>query len=187
MAVRQALVAGRHPGHPFSGAAAPPPKRADSGSAFDILAERCPAEAVPGSRLLEETARLERLALVEDPAPVVLASFGTAGRYVSRAETYANLADRCTLVGVLGTGTTGVPESKVRYTPLDERDPLSREWIVTVVGPTIAEVVAARSLGRDPDAVADDIEFISCSDRDMVMAAAQLLIDRVVPALGRLR
>ena len=78
-----------------------------------------------------------------------------------------------------------MPESKVRYTVLDERDPLAREWIVAVVGPGMSEVVAARSLGRDPDSIGDEVEYIRCDDRDTVIAVAQLLMSRVVPKVGR--
>jgi EAL domain-containing protein (putative c-di-GMP-specific phosphodiesterase class I) len=163
----------------------PPPPRPEGGSAFEILEENYEAERVSRGQLLEQTSKLEQLALEQEPAPVVLASFGSAGRFVPRADDYVNLADRCTLVGVLGTGSQGVPESKVRYTVLDERDPLAREWIVAVVGPGMAEVVAARSLGRDPDSVGDEVEFIRSDDRDTVMAVAQLLMSRVVPKVGR--
>ena len=86
---------------------------------------------------------------------------------------------------MLGTPVKDVPESKVRFTPLEERDPLAREWVVTVLGPGISEVVAARSLGRDPEAVGDEVEFIRSSDRATVLAVAQMLIHRVVPAPGR--
>ena len=163
----------------------PPPSHPASGSAFELLAATNKSERVTASRLFEETSQLERMAMAEEPAPVVLASFGSAGRFVPRAGEYAALADRCTLVGVLGTPVNNVPESKVRFTALEERDPLAREWVVTVVGPGISEVIAARSLGRDPEGVGDEVEFITCSDRTTVMAVAQLLIHRVVPAVGK--
>jgi EAL domain-containing protein (putative c-di-GMP-specific phosphodiesterase class I) len=165
----------------------PPPQRIEARSGFDILANRYEPKRITGGELVDQTDRLERLALEQDPAPVVLASFGSAGRYVSRAGAYAVLAERCPLVGVLATGTSGVPRSNVRYSTLDERDPLAREWVVAVVGSAVSEVVAARGLGPDPDAVGDDIEVIGSSDRDAVMAVAQLLIHHVVPAMGRLR
>ena len=165
----------------------PPPSHPEGGSAFELLAAHHDVERASASRLIEETSRLEQLAKAEDPAPVVLASFGSAGRFVPRAGEYAALAEHCTLVGVLGTPAKDVPESKVRFTALEERDPLAREWIVTVVGPGISEAVAARSLGRDPDALGEEVEYIRSSDRSVVMAVAQLLIHRVVPAPGRAR
>ena len=155
-------------------------------SAFEILATKHQIERVTRAELLARTSKLEAKALAQNPSPVVLASFGSSGRFIPRAAGYADLAERCVLVGVLGTGTQPGPESRVRYTVLDERDPLAREWIVTVVGPTAAEVLAARSLGRDPHDVGDEVELIHTTDRDIVTSVAQLLLGRVLPMAGRI-
>src|SRR5439155_212855 len=83
-------------------------------------------------------------------------------------------AEHCTLVGVLGAGIEPVPGSKLRCTPLEDRDPLTREWLIAVVGPGIAEIIAARGLGRD-DGVASEVEMVATSDRELVISVAQLL------------
>ena len=163
-----------------------PPPQVKARSAFEILATKHQIERVTRAELLARTSKLEAKALAQNPSPVVLASFGSSGRFIPRAAGYADLAERCVLVGVLGTGTQPGPESRVRYTVLDERDPLAREWIVTVVGPTAAEVLAARSLGRDPHDVGDEVELIHTTDRDIVTSVAQLLLGRVLPMAGRI-
>ncbi|MDQ1396090.1 MAG: hypothetical protein QOG64_1349 [Acidimicrobiaceae bacterium] len=163
----------------------PPPVRSAGSSAFDMLADDEEVLTVSQGELLAETARLEQRALDHEPAPVVLASFGTGGRFTPRADTYARLAGRCTLVGVLGTGIVVPPGSKVRGTVLEDRDALSREWVLVVAGPGVAEVVVARNLGRNADTVDDEVEMVRSSNRDLVMSVAQLLMSRVVPAARR--
>jgi EAL domain-containing protein (putative c-di-GMP-specific phosphodiesterase class I) len=163
----------------------PPPVRSAGTSAFDMLATAEDIQTVSRAELLAETGALEQRAMDHEPAPVVLASFGTAGRFEGRVQQYVALAERCTLVGVLGTGIAPPVGSKLRATALDERDPLAREWVLAVAGPGVAEVVAARNLGADPAAVGDEVELVRSSDRDLVMSVAQLLMGRVVPPVQR--
>ena len=119
------------------------------------------------------------------PAPVVLACFGHADRFHPRNDIYAALADRCTLVGVLGVGMDPDPSFRVRCTPIPERDPLAQEWVVAVVGHGVSEVVAARSLGTDRGGLNGTVEVIETSDRQEVLDVAHLLMNRVVPARKR--
>src|SRR4051812_25513340 len=163
----------------------PPPVRAEGNSAFEILEREYEVETMSRERLLELTERIERLAMEHDPAPVVLACFGHADRFHPRNDIYAALADRCTLVGVLGVGMDPDPSFRVRCTPIPERDPLAQEWVVAVVGHGVSEVVAARSLGNDRGGLGSTVEGIETSDRQEVLDVAHLLMNRVVPARKR--
>jgi EAL domain-containing protein (putative c-di-GMP-specific phosphodiesterase class I) len=163
----------------------PPPVRAEGNSAFEILEREYEVETMSRERLLELTDRIERLAMEHDPAPVVLACFGHADRFHPRNDIYAALADRCTLVGVLGVGMDPDPSFRVRCTPIPERDPLAQEWVVAVVGHGVSEVVAARSLGTDRGGLNGTVEVIETSDRQEVLDVAHLLMNRVVPARKR--
>ena len=162
-----------------------PPVRTEGTSAFGILHREFESDVVPAERLVEISAQLERLAMDYEPEPIVLACFGRGERFHTRADVYAALADRCTLVGVLGTGLDPDPSFRVRCTPLDERDPLANEWIVAVVGHGVAEVVVARGLGAEPASLPREVEMIATDDREQVLHVAHLLMNRVVPARKR--
>lgn len=163
----------------------PPPVRSEGTSAFDMVANSAKVETVTRAELLAVTDALEKHAMDHEPAPVVLASFGTGGRFTPRADSYVTLADRCTLVGVLGTGIKAPEGSKVRATALTEADPLAREWVVAVAGPGVAEVIAARNLGRDGDSLDAEVELVRSSEGDLVMSVAQLLMGKVIPPVQR--
>src|SRR2546423_6247787 len=117
---------------------------------------------------------------MEDPALVVLAAIGMADAVTDRAASCDALAERGQLVGVLGTGVEPMSGSAVRLTPLDAGDPIGREWVVAVVGPDRASAVAARPVGKA--GFSGDVDLVVSDDRDAVLAAARLLMGRVVPA-----
>ena len=161
----------------------PGPGSMSTESCFDLLAATELPAIVAGAALADATAELERRAFNEEPAPVVLAALGTADAVADRAATYDALAERCPLVGVLGTGVEPTSGSAVRLTPLDAGDPIGREWVVAVVGPDRASAVAARPVGKA--GFSGDVDLVVSDDRDAVLAAARLLMGRVVPAQPR--
>ena len=93
---------------------------------------------------------------------------------------YAKVAAAAVMVAVLGRDMPTEPAPRVRGTPLDPDDPLAEEWVVIVVGAHFAAALVARHPPTDavePDESA--YEFAITYDRDLVIAAAQSLVQRI--------
>lgn len=93
---------------------------------------------------------------------------------------YRELTERAAFVGVVGEGL-GPADPGVRSGVLREGDPLAGEWSVCVVSPHLAAAMTARPL--DPSAGGDArYRYCLTYDRDVVCAAARMLMARVAPA-----
>ena len=112
---------------------------------------------------------------------VLVACFQEAHRFdrLTRLR-YATVAAAAVMVAALGRDMPMEPAPHVRGTPLDPSDPLADEWAVIVVGAHFAAALVARH--PPTDAVEPDesvYEFAITYDRDLVIAAAQSLVQRI--------
>jgi EAL domain-containing protein (putative c-di-GMP-specific phosphodiesterase class I) len=131
---------------------------------------------------LDELSRHVEDQVVADGAPVLLSSFGPEGTFTDvMARRYAGLADVCLFTGVSGQGVSGRQDDRVRYSDLDRKDPLAREWVVTVVGTRHARALVARGLTRAGTGDDPEVELATTDDRDTVIAVARSLMERAVP------
>lgn len=157
-----------------------PHRRAEADDTpFSVLAHTGAQFTARQSELDELSRRLEEQALAEG-APVVLSSFGPGLFTAEMAQRYDRLEAACVFTGVAGSGLPSSAGSPVRYSELDRHDPLLREWVVTAVGPRTARALAARGISRN---AGDDPEVtvVLSEDREGVIAAARLLMERAVP------
>lgn len=130
--------------------------------------------------LLDLSRHIETQGMLLQPAPVVLSTFQTGDRFTrATARRYADLALRCPLVAALGVDTHEVMPAGVHGVALDDSDPLTLEWTVTVIGPHYAGALIARDLGDDGPDMDRRYEFLVTHDRELVLAAARSLMARV--------
>jgi DICT domain-containing protein len=74
------------------------------------------------------------------------------------------------------------PAPGVRGASLAPGDPLRGEWAVIMVGPHFAAALVARDCGDDGPDVDRRFDVVITHDRDLVVRAAQPLLDRLLPA-----
>ena len=150
-------------------------------TAFELLTRSAEAQPTTPDLLGPLTRQVERQAMLLDEATVVLASFQHADFLTpSTVRRYESLAAVTALTAVLGPGVGPEPAPGVHGTALHESDPLSREWVVTVVSPHVAVALAARDVtGPAAEGGARRMEYVLSYDRDQVVAAACLLMSRV--------
>jgi len=74
------------------------------------------------------------------------------------------------------------PAPGVRGASLRPDDPLCGEWDVIMIGPHFAGALVARDCGDDGPDADRRFDFVITHDRDLVLRAAQPLLDRLVPA-----
>lgn len=94
---------------------------------------------------------------------------------------YAELVERCELVGAVAAGL-GVPSiPALRTADLHPDHPLCREWTVVVVGPHVAAALIAREV--DEDVTGDHerrFDYVLTHDRDLVVGAARSLAQHII-------
>ena len=117
-----------------------------------------------------------------EPA-VLLAAFQQARHFDDAVRTrYTELAGRGVLTAVYAAGLNAEPVVGIRGGPLDSADPMTREWIVVVLGAHFAAGLFAYDQGRDDD---DEdsraFDYVLTYDRRLVTAAAQPLLRRLLP------
>jgi EAL domain-containing protein (putative c-di-GMP-specific phosphodiesterase class I) len=115
---------------------------------------------------------------VRSPEPVVLlATFQHARHFDEAARLrYGRMSANTILTAVFADGMLTSPTPGVRGVPLAPGDPLTAEWAVFVIGACRAEALVARQVTGDPDR---SFEVISTDNRDLILAAARSLIDRI--------
>jgi GGDEF domain-containing protein len=119
------------------------------------------AERVYGKRVLVELSHtIEQYALAAPPDEplVVVAMFQKASYFAREAEVYRDIAARgaVTVVGLAEDLPPHLPPG-VRHALVDARDPLAREWSVTVLGPRGGATLVATDL-ETVDATARTLE-----------------------------
>ncbi len=148
---------------------------------YEVVTKERPARTAT-KQLLESLSRhLEYRAADTSEPGVLVACFQDAHRFTRLTRLrYARVAAAAVMVAVLGRDMPAEPAARVRGTPLDPDDPLADEWVVIVVGAHFAAALVARHPPTDaiePDESA--YEFAITYDRDLVIAAAQSLVQRV--------
>jgi diguanylate cyclase (GGDEF)-like protein/PAS domain S-box-containing protein len=125
------------------------------------------------------TRQVERQAMLLDETSVVLSSFQHADFLTpTTRRRYEAIAAVSAWTAILGPGIGALPVPGVHGTALDENDPMSREWVVTVVSPHFAAALAARDV-PDPADGQRRMQYVLSYDREQVISAARLLMSRV--------
>jgi EAL domain-containing protein (putative c-di-GMP-specific phosphodiesterase class I) len=139
----------------------------------------------PGTKrlLLALSMQLEQQAMTLGSGAVVIGAFQASERFTRRTRRrYTALATDAALVAALGVGMETEPAPGVRGAALSGTDPLLGEWSVAVVGPHFSGALVALDRGDGGPEMERSFDFALTYDRDLVIAAANSLLTRV---LGR--
>ena len=120
---------------------------------------------------------------------MLVACFEDAGKFgAGLARRYARLAAAAVMVGTVGVGMPAEPVKGVRGTALRADDPLAQEWVVVVIGTHFGAALVARQPRPGSDNLTErpvdrggdtSYDFAVTYDRDLVIAAAQSLMQRI--------
>jgi DICT domain-containing protein len=114
---------------------------------------------------------------------VLLACFQEARHFSPAAQArFGRLAAKAALTGAVGAGMTLTPAPGVRGASLGPEDPLRGEWDVIMVGPHFAAALVARDCGDDGPDADRRFDYVITHDRELVVRAAQPLLDKLAPA-----
>jgi EAL domain-containing protein (putative c-di-GMP-specific phosphodiesterase class I)/ActR/RegA family two-component response regulator len=94
---------------------------------------------------------------------------------------YAELAASTAVLGVLGVGVPPEPFPRAYGVDLDPDEPLAREWVITVLGPHVAVVLAARQRSEAVDGGGATYDFVLSYDWAYAHRVGRLLTRRLVP------
>jgi EAL domain-containing protein (putative c-di-GMP-specific phosphodiesterase class I) len=116
----------------------------------------------------------ERAGATSEPR-ILLANFQHRNRFTPAiAGRYAALATQATLVGVFAQDMPADPAPKVSGYPLQPDDPVTAEWTVILITSTRADGIFAHA-SHEPDRY----QVAICENREVVLAAARSLIERM--------
>lgn len=136
------------------------------------------------SLVLALTRQIEQCAATMDGPLTILAAFQNIRWFAPAiARRYARLAADNPFVAALGIDMPSEPAPGVRGTNLHSDELFTQQWTITVVGQHYFAAVIARDLG---DTGADEdrrFEFLHTHNRELVVAAARSLMQRVVPSI----
>ncbi|MCZ2805223.1 diguanylate cyclase [Modestobacter sp. VKM Ac-2983] len=161
---------------------------------FAVLAAGSDPQRAGVPLLASMTRQVERQALLLDEQTVVLANFQHAELMSARTRRrYETLGRLTALTAVTGAGMPDEPAPGVVGTALDVDDPLTDQWVVTVVSPHFAAALAAREVPLDergdrtgPGAAVGTagrrLDYVLTYDRRRVLEAAGLLLEKTRPA-----
>lgn len=129
--------------------------------------------------------RLENRALRIGEGAVLLAAFQDARHFTARTAVRYRALHRCaSLVAALGVGLGAEPVDGVRGASIASDDRLAGEWSVVIVAPHFAGALVAQDLGDDGADADRRFAFATTYRRDLVIAAARTLLERVAPLEG---
>jgi diguanylate cyclase (GGDEF)-like protein/PAS domain S-box-containing protein len=137
----------------------------------------------PGGKrlLLALSMQLEQQAMALGSGAVVISAFQSAERFTARTRRrYTALAADAAFVGALGVGMEAEPAPGVRGATLPDDDPLLGEWSIAVLGPHFAGALVALDRGDGGPEMERSFDFALTYDRDLVIAAANSLLTRVL-------
>jgi DICT domain-containing protein len=137
----------------------------------------------PGGKrlLLALSMQLEQQAMALGSGAVVISAFQSAERFTARTRRrYTALAADAAFVGALGVGMEAEPAPGVRGATLSDDDPLLGEWSIAVLGPHFAGALVALDRGDGGPEMERSFDFALTYDRDLVIAAANSLLTRVL-------
>jgi len=156
---------------------------------FEVVTRQRPAR--PASRQLLRSLSKHLEYRAADPAePSVLVAAFEDARYFDAAvvRRYTRLAEATLMIAAFGQDMPPTPAPGVRGTSLSDRDPLAQEWAVVVVAAHFsAALVARRPRPEIPTYGARRLDpseelpydFAVTYDRDLAIAAAQSLVQRI--------
>ncbi len=149
---------------------------------FDHLVGQRPVRIGTKAQLLQMSLALEEQALGQGTSAVLLATFQEAKYFPLTTRTrYARLAEQAAFVGALAHSLGNEPAKGVRGLALEADDALRGEWDVVVVGPHFAGAFVARDMGDTHSDRERRFEYAITYDRDLVIAAAVRLMQRIAP------
>jgi diguanylate cyclase (GGDEF)-like protein/PAS domain S-box-containing protein len=152
---------------------------------FAVVSVECPTARTTKGLLLPMSRHLEHRALRIGEGAVLLAAFQDARHFTTRtAARYGTLQRGASLVAALGVGLDAEPIDGVRGASIPADDRLAGEWSVVVVAPHFAGALVAQDLGDDGPDLDRRFVFATTYRRDLVIAAARTLLERVSPLEG---
>jgi EAL domain-containing protein (putative c-di-GMP-specific phosphodiesterase class I) len=152
---------------------------------FELAASRRRHRRATKATLLAFSHQLEQHAMDNTDQPVLLSCFQEVQRFTpATRRRYGDLAERTSLLAALGAGMPSEPVRGVRGGDLDWDDPLRGEWTVIVVSPHHAAALIARDIGDTGPDLERRFDYVLTHDRELVVDAARLLLERVVPVTG---
>jgi diguanylate cyclase (GGDEF)-like protein len=159
------------------------PSAAAHWSPFNCLPAGAQLRVSTKPLLIEISKSLERQAMQFGGAGMVVSTFQQAKFFTPfTAQRYRSLVDRGGFVAAIGEGLSREPLPGLRGANLADDDPVRSEWDIIVLAPHFSAALLARDLGdKGPDR-ARRFEFALTYDRTTVIAAAQSLLSRVLPA-----
>jgi EAL domain-containing protein (putative c-di-GMP-specific phosphodiesterase class I) len=149
---------------------------------FGVAQLRHPSAVATRDSLIPLSRRLEERGIHAAEPTVLLTTFQHS-RHFDRATRgrYGDLAAHGVLTAAFAHGMALDPGPNIRGCPLTLDDPLVGEWNVIVIGSQFAGGLFARertaTVGRDMR----EFDLIVSEDRDLVLAAARPLIERLPP------
>ncbi len=160
----------------------PPRPRATARTPFEVLSGDTDPRRIAAPLLAAMTRHVEHQAMLLDGPAVVLSSFQHV-RHFTRATRlrYEGIAARAALTAVLGQDMPDEPAPGVHGSSFEATDPLVHEWVLTVVSPHFSAAIAAQEL---PERTSDGerrFSYVLTYNRERVVAAAALLLERVRP------
>jgi EAL domain-containing protein (putative c-di-GMP-specific phosphodiesterase class I) len=140
---------------------------------------------VGDKRMVWSMTRLLEDQVFATPDSVLLVNVGRARLITTEVEDrYAELAAASTFAAALGVDLPEPAATGLRSTRLSCDEPLAGEWDVVVVGPHFAGALVARDLGDGGADLLRRYAFALTYDRELVLDAARVLLQRVSPARG---
>jgi DICT domain-containing protein len=147
---------------------------------FDVVAGRRTNRA--GERLLAQMGLyLEFKGLdATEPAVLLVCLPQNMKLGATAVQRYNRVASRGVFIAVVGVDVPADPGPEVRGARVGPRDPLAQEWSVIVLAPHVSCALIAREHDRDPIS-GRRFDYVLTHDRDLVVAAALSLLDRIPP------
>jgi EAL domain-containing protein (putative c-di-GMP-specific phosphodiesterase class I) len=150
---------------------------------FQVVAAELAPERAAKELLLPMSMHIEHKGLDAAEPGVLLACFQEVRHFTPRTGLrFGRLSGRAALTGALGVGMPVAPAPGVRGASLGPDDPLRDEWDVIMVGPHFAAALVARDCGDDGPDPDRRFDFVITHDRELVIRAAQPLLDKLAPA-----
>jgi EAL domain-containing protein (putative c-di-GMP-specific phosphodiesterase class I) len=160
----------------------PAPPAAGAPTPFEVVAAARPPRRVPRELVAEMSIQLEHQGLDAAEPNVLLACFQEAANLTPATRSrFEFLATRAAFTGALGRGMPVSPAPGVRGADLAADDPLGQEWDLVVIGPRFAAALAARDAGDSGADARPRFDVVVTHDRELVIAAAEPLLRRLVP------
>ncbi len=147
---------------------------------FDIASALVPVTEARRHTVLMHSRAIEDHGIYAAEPTVLLTTFEDV-RFFDAAtrERYTKLADQGMLTAVYGPGMPADPAPNVRGCTVSRDDPLAAEWTVIVVGNRFAGGAFARRRDRLAAGPGQAYELVVSRDRDVVLAAATPLLERI--------